>query len=184
MDEELILKYIDNNWCEGYWTNNDEVIGGSLFKEVAEANHRPITEIPVSNHDRRLFTTTNYSTHYTAKGKEDRKFQRRQLSVMRSPQRFWTNSGFENSVLGAPSWFLFKKKCSWEEWSNLYKNEISKIGILKLLKEYGNDTILYCCEKDPNDCHRSCLGEYLSFHIDKDVNEVNAPTNFQFDFPF
>jgi len=184
-DEELIVKYLDFNWCKGYYTNNGEVVGGSIFKEVAEANHRPINEIELSNHERRLFKTSNYSTHYTAKGNEDRKYKRRQLSVMRSPQSFWVKAGFDNSVVGAPSWSLFKNRnLTFDEWGEVYKFELSKIGIINLLEEYGANTILYCCEKDPKDCHRSFLGEFLSLHIDKDINEINAPTNFQFDLPF
>lgn len=172
MKEERIYQFIKEGWIQVY-TFKDKIVAGEKAEEVAEANKLNLSKIEIDSNSVKLLEGINYQTHYTAKGSNDRKLGKRQLSVMRSPQKFWTQAGFENSFLGAPSWQLFKSQhLSAEEWGNRYIKEISKIGFFKMIDDYGKDTILYCCEKDPQDCHRSRLAEYLSIHIDKSVNEV------------
>lgn len=79
-----------------------------------------------------------------------------------------------------------KEDLSIEEYSRFYKSEldVEKVkSILSDLEQNCNDcdykgVVFLCYEKDPNQCHRSVLGEYLKENFQIDVPEFDVIRDF------
>ncbi|MBF0350915.1 MAG: DUF488 family protein [SAR324 cluster bacterium] len=169
-------EYIEKCWCRGLLTYKGQIVGGSAFLEIVARENLKSREL--TDEEFSLLEKCEYVTHYQGKSAEDARQYRgfSQIAVMRSPQHWWR--GLKTPV-GAPSYALLKGNSKGKPWREAYLDEISKVDVMEYVREYGEKAVLYCCEKDPKDCHRSVLAEFLALHLNKQIPEIGTATPVQ-----
>ncbi len=181
MHKSELPHWLKENGYAKIYTHDGSVVGGKRFEEewtiktdVDPFGPQPhlstvrIKKQELLKHEARALKESKFFMSYQGRARKDKELfpSYRQIAIMRRPQRWWTG---EVHKLASPSDFILdsyrKGRLNWRE--DYFRELSENCDPVTLVQEFGPEAILYCCEKDPSDCHRKAFAEWLNIYTDQ-----------------